>query len=163
MSVFLVNHRFAGNAFRVLLGGIFSPRHILAASHGKFHYEIGLESLGPVVADPVFHTPPAPGQTAEASPCSLSGSHPTWKRKLPNRLPGLGTTGRENDRLSPESFLEPSGQCFVFVLTYLHRLTIREEHGGANPVSVLRYPAYLRVRLRKDHLDIILLNDLVKV
>src|SRR6266571_4283776 len=49
-----------------------------------FDDEVGLQSLRPMVADPVFHTPPASGQTAEASTRPLSRSDPAGKCKSPN-------------------------------------------------------------------------------
>ena len=72
------------------------------------------------------------------------------------------TAGGENDRLSPESLLEPSGQRLVLVLTDFHSLTIWQEHCSMNLVSIILQSAYFRVGLRKDHLNPAFLDNSVE-
>src|SRR5213593_695439 len=127
-----------------------------------FHDEIRLQTFRPVVANPVLDTSPAFCQATQASPGSLPRSHPTGKREPPNQLPCVSAVRRQHDRLSPESFLEPSRQCLVLVLTDSYGFTIRQEQSSANFVPVSRQPAHLRVWLRKDHLNPVFLDNLVK-
>src|SRR3989442_11241324 len=92
-----------------------------------FHDEIRLQAFRPVVANPVLDTSPAFCQATQASPCSLPRSHPTGKRDPPNQLPCVSAVRRQHDRLSPASFLEPSRQRLVIVLTASYCFTIRHE------------------------------------